>query len=66
MTRQNAAGVIPVRDPLPVAFEPLGPLATSVLDEHTDQAGVCGVGLGLARAWPCEPVVLAAHNLAVI
>lgn len=40
-----------------------GVLATSVLGEHTDEAGRCVV---CGSAWPGERVVLAAHNLAVI
>jgi hypothetical protein len=40
-----------------------GVLATSVLGEHTDEAGRCVVG---GSTWPCELVVLAAHNLALI
>jgi hypothetical protein len=41
MTRCNARGMIPVRDPLPVVVELMRALAISVLDEHTDEAGLC-------------------------
>jgi hypothetical protein len=41
MTRRNARGMIPVRDPLPVVVELMRALAISVLDEHTDEAGLC-------------------------
>jgi hypothetical protein len=63
MARQKAAEPIRVLDPLPVTLELMGALAVNVLGEHTD-----GAGLGVVRgsAWPCERVVLAAHNLALI
>ncbi|MGH4017402.1 MAG: hypothetical protein ACRDSL_26445 [Pseudonocardiaceae bacterium] len=48
MTRQNTTETIPVRDPLPVALELMGALATSVLGEHTDEAGYVWWGLDLA------------------
>jgi hypothetical protein len=38
-------------------------LATSVLGEHTGEAGRWVVG---GSSWPCERVVLAVHNLVVI
>jgi hypothetical protein len=47
MTRQNATGTIPVRDPLAVVLELMQALAISVLDEHTDEAGLC-----VTCGWP--------------
>jgi hypothetical protein len=41
MTRQNAPGLISIRDPLLIVLELMRTLATSVLGEHTDQAGLC-------------------------
>lgn len=63
MTRRNATGMIPVGDPLSVVLELMRALAISVLDEHTDEAGLC---VKCGSAWPCERVVIATHNLAVI
>jgi hypothetical protein len=63
MTRNNATGMIPVRDPLPVVLELMRALAISVLIEHSDEAELC---VKCRSAWPCEPVVVATHNLAVI
>lgn len=50
-------------DPLPPTLQLMARLATSVLVAHIAEAGVCVV---CGAAWPCERVVLAAHNLAVI
>ena len=63
MARQNTTGTISVRDPLPVVLKLMRTLATSVLEEHTDQAGLCVV---YGSTCPCERVVVATHNLAVI
>lgn len=63
MTSHKATEPIPVPDPLPVVLELMGALATSVLGEHTNEAGLCVV---CGSAWPCERVVLAEHNLAMI
>jgi hypothetical protein len=63
MTRQNAPGLISIRDPLLIVLELMRTLATSVLDEHTDQAGLCVV---YGSTCPCERVVVATHNLAAI
>jgi hypothetical protein len=48
MTRQNTTETISVRDPLPVTLELTGALATSVLGEHIDQAGLCAMWISLA------------------
>jgi len=48
---------------LPVELEVLSSLAVTVLNEHTDQAGRCAV---CGSAWPCESVLLADHNLAML
>lgn len=37
-------------------------LAVTVLNEHTNDAGLC---VACGCAWPCEPAVLAEHNLDV-
>lgn len=63
MTSQKGTGTIPLLDSLPITLEWMGALATNVLNEHTDQAGLC---VACGSAWPCERVVLAEHNLAVI
>ncbi len=63
MTRQNTTATICALDPLPVVLELMGALAISVLGEHTDDAGLCAM---CGSVWPCERVVLAASNLAVI
>jgi hypothetical protein len=47
------------RDPLAV----LGTLGASVLNEHTDQAGMCAV---CKSAWPCKCALLAEHNLGAL
>ena len=55
--------MIRIHDPLLIALELMRTLATSVLGEHTDQAGLCVV---YGSTCPCERVVVATHNLAVI
>lgn len=49
--------------PLPPELEALISLATRVLNEHTNQAGLCAL---CGCAWPCESAVLAEHNLAAV
>lgn len=63
MTRQYATAAISLHDPLPVTLKRMATLAASVLGEHTDDADLSAMS---ASAWPCERVVLTAHNLAVI
>jgi len=63
MTRQYMTGTIYVDDLLRVMLDLLRALAMSVLEEHTDEADLCAV---CGSAWPCEYVVVATHNLAVI
>jgi hypothetical protein len=46
-------------DPLAI----LAAIASTVLTEHTTEAGVCVV---CGSAWPCAQVILAEHNLALI
>jgi len=41
MTRRNARKMIPIHDPLPVVVELMRALAINVLDELTDEAGLC-------------------------
>ena len=60
-TRDNGTGMIPIRDPLLVVLELMQASAIRVLNEHSDEAGLCAV---CGSVWPCEPVVLATHNLA--
>ena len=38
-------------------------LAIAVMNDHADDHGLCAI---CGYAWPCERVVLAAQNLAVI
>lgn len=42
--------------------EALHQLATAVLNEHTNDDGLCAV---CGRAFPCERAVLAEHNFAL-
>jgi hypothetical protein len=44
---------------LPAGLEALWSLAVTVLNAHTDAAGLCAV---CGCAWPCELVLLADHN----
>lgn len=44
-------------------LESLRTAAVSVLNAHVSDDGLCGV---CGRAWPCERVLLAEHNLAVL
>lgn len=63
MTRHNATGTATARDPLPVVFELMQALATSVLNEHTDKSGRYMVR---GSTWSCKRVVVATDNLAMI
>lgn len=63
MTSHHAPGMIHIRGPLLMVLELIRRLATSVLGEHSDDAGVCTM---CGEIWPCENVVLAASNLSVI
>jgi len=63
MTRPDTARKIPNRDPQAVILDLMRTLAISVLDEHSNATGIRVV---CSSAWPCEPVAVAAHNLAVI
>lgn len=63
MTSRDAATVPALLDRLPDVLATVSTLATAVLDDHTNDAGlraVCG------SAWPCERATTAAHNLAVL
>jgi hypothetical protein len=49
-------------DPFLADFVRLIRAAASVMDEHvTDQHGRCA---SCGSAWPCEPAIVAEHNLA--
>lgn len=61
MTDQRHNTPIAVVNCRPAAMDMVLSLATTVLNEHTDDAGVCAV---CGSAWPCQSVVLADHNLA--
>lgn len=62
MTRQKTLTPDGALDPLPV-LDRLGELAVEVFAHHLNSAEycvICGTG------WPCQQVVLADHNLAVL
>lgn len=59
----GAAETIPASDLVPDSFGILTSLAATVLCKHIGDAGLCVV---CGSAWPCERVVLAEHNLAVL
>jgi len=44
-------------------IENLASLATAVLDEHTNRAGLCAV---CGDDFPCGSAILADHNLALL
>ncbi|NKE55379.1 hypothetical protein FXN61_00460 [Lentzea sp. PSKA42] len=53
-------------DPLPT-LDRLAEVAIAVFDEHLNSAECCAIcGTGCGTGWPCEQVVLADHNLAVL
>jgi len=64
MTRQEqGTAVLPAADHFPPELQRLCSAAVGVLHEHASVGGLCVVcGLG----WPCEPVRLADHNLALL
>jgi len=51
----------PATDRFPPEVLQLLALATSVMNEHVNDQGLCAV---CGSAWPCERAVLAEHNLA--
>lgn len=57
MNGQHATERISVLDSLPVTLEVMRALATSVLNEHADDASFCVVR---GSAWPCKRIALAA------
>jgi hypothetical protein len=62
MTRQKTLAPSGALDPLP-ALDRLTEVAVAVFAEHlscSECCVICGTG------WPCEQVVLADHNLAVL
>ena len=63
MTSQEASREIAVPNQLPAILAVLSTLATNVLDEHINEADEC---VACGAAWPCERVVLAAHNLGAL
>jgi hypothetical protein len=63
MTRQNAPVMISIHDPLLVMLKLMRTFVTSVLGEYIGQARLCVV---YGSTCPCERVVVATHNLAVI
>lgn len=52
----------PATDRFPPEVMQLLVLATSVMNEHVNEQGLCVI---CGSAWPCERAVLAEHNLAV-
>jgi hypothetical protein len=51
-------------NPIPVAtvLDTMRSLATRVITEHLHRDGACAA---CGQRWPCGPVILADHNLAV-
>lgn len=62
MIRQKALTLPGGLDPLP-AFDRLTEVALAVFAEHPNSAERCAI---CRTSWPCEQVVLADHNLAVL
>jgi hypothetical protein len=62
MTRQKTLMLVGALDPLPV-LNRLTEIAVAVFDTHQSHAACCVV---CGANWPCEQVVLAHHNLAVL
>jgi len=56
------AGLYPIES-IQAELENLARLATIVLNEHTNQAGLCAV---CDTAFPCDPAILAEHNVALL
>jgi hypothetical protein len=63
MECQESTAAVLGTDYFPPELERLCRLATAVLNDHTDEDGLCAVR---GSAWPCERVQLAEHNLAVL
>lgn len=61
MASQCESAAIAVVDRVPVEIDKILSLATRVLNEHTNELGLCAV---CGSAWPCQSVILADHNLA--
>lgn len=57
MKHQPAAA--PAAEVLPAGLEALSSLTVTVLNAHTNAAGLCVV---CGCAWPCELVMCADHN----
>jgi hypothetical protein len=51
------------RTQLPPEMKLLRAVATAVLNEHINDADLCAI---CGSTWPCERVLLADHNLAVL
>ncbi|MDQ3405640.1 MAG: hypothetical protein M3548_19985 [Actinomycetota bacterium] len=62
MSSQTPTVVVSTPDPTLTVLERWA-LATRVLGERTNDCDLCTV---CGSAWPCERVVLADHNLAVL
>jgi len=56
------AGLYPLQS-VQAELEHLGQLAMVVLNDHTNQAGLCAI---CGTAFPCDSAVLAEHNLALL
>ncbi|WP_131786581.1 hypothetical protein [Protofrankia symbiont of Coriaria ruscifolia] len=64
MTRQaQATTVLTPTDYFPPELQQLCRTAVRVLHEHVEVGGLCVV---CAVSWPCEPIRLADHNLALL
>jgi len=56
------AGLYPIES-VQAELEYLAQLATVVLNEHTNRAGLCAT---CGTTFPCDSAVLAEHNLALL
>ncbi len=63
MTPATSTRPNPVDDSTSGEFARLARLATLVLNEHTDDGGLCAACHGIA--FPCPSAVLAEHNTAL-
>jgi hypothetical protein len=63
MSSQNPTGVVPTVDSDITILDRLSALASTVMNTHGNDADLCAV---CGSAWPCDSVVLADHNLAVL